>query len=57
MSHDKTKKLLQEELSRTLWIISEKEKIIKALEEKEMDFMFKQSKVRARYEELKKEYD
>ena len=44
-------------MSRSLWWISEKEKTLKVLEEKEVLFMMKQNKVRQRHEALKKEYD
>lgn len=57
VSHDRTMKQLSEELSRTHWWISEKEKSIKALEDKQMAFMIKQNKVKQRHEQLKKEYD
>ena len=50
-------KQLAEEVSRSLWWISEKEKTLKILEEKEVLFMMKQNKVRQRHEALKKEYD
>ena len=39
-------KQLAEEVSRSLWWISEKEKTLKILEEKEVLFMMKQNKVR-----------
>eukprot|EP00347_Sterkiella_histriomuscorum_P009051 403342713 len=46
-------KLMGEELQRNLWMISEKDRDIKILEEKEMGFIIKQTQVKSRYENLR----
>lgn len=48
---------LGEELQRLMWKISEKDRELKILEEKEMGFMIKTTAVKSRLDDLKIIYD